>query len=49
MHHPRSNAAGRHQQLTRFPDGYISFPDFEKFCQSPEYDRQHGQNNAVKT
>ena len=22
-------------------DGYISFPDYEKFCQSQEYDQYH--------
>lgn len=27
-------------------DGYISFPDYEKFCQSQQYDQHH---TAVRT
>ncbi|KAF1362181.1 hypothetical protein EJ07DRAFT_108274 [Lizonia empirigonia] len=30
----------------RKQDGYISFPDYEKFCQSQEYDQRH---TAVRT
>jgi hypothetical protein len=32
------------------PDGYISFPDFEKFGPSPSpYDNQHREHTAVET
>ncbi|OAL51067.1 hypothetical protein IQ07DRAFT_410090 [Pyrenochaeta sp. DS3sAY3a] len=30
-------------------DGYISFPDFEKFCQSQNPYDQHREHSAVKT
>ncbi|KAF2680158.1 hypothetical protein K458DRAFT_312644 [Lentithecium fluviatile CBS 122367] len=37
-----------HQQ--RQQDGYISFPDFEKFCESQNpYENQHREHTAVKT
>ncbi|KAF1947106.1 hypothetical protein EJ02DRAFT_462044 [Clathrospora elynae] len=39
----------RYVRQYRQQDGYISFPDFEKFCQNQNsYDRHH-QNSAVKT
>lgn len=30
-------------------DGYISFPDFEKFCESQSSYDQHREHTAVKT
>ena len=32
-----------------YADGYISFPDFEKFCQSQNPYDQHREHTAVKT
>lgn len=39
----------RYVRQYRKQDGYISFPDFEKFCQTENPYDQHNQNNAVKT
>jgi hypothetical protein len=30
-------------------DGYISFPDFEQFCQNQNAYDQHREHSAVKT
>ncbi|KAF2659001.1 hypothetical protein K491DRAFT_675933 [Lophiostoma macrostomum CBS 122681] len=45
----RSESA-RYVRQYRQQDGYISFPDFEKFCQSQNpYDNPHREHHAVKT
>ncbi|KAF2106799.1 hypothetical protein BDV96DRAFT_325983 [Lophiotrema nucula] len=45
----RSESA-RYVRQYKQQDGYISFPDFEKFCQSQNpYDAQHRDQGAVKT
>ncbi|KAF1971753.1 hypothetical protein BU23DRAFT_469742 [Bimuria novae-zelandiae CBS 107.79] len=45
----RSESA-RYVHQYRQQDGYISFPDFEKFCQSQNpYQRDQRENNAVQT
>ncbi|ORX91190.1 hypothetical protein BCR34DRAFT_501596 [Clohesyomyces aquaticus] len=42
--------SARYVRQYKKQDGYISFPDFEKFCatQNP-YDNQHREHTAVKT
>ncbi|KAF2731217.1 hypothetical protein EJ04DRAFT_443510 [Polyplosphaeria fusca] len=45
----RSESA-RYVRQYRQQDGYISFPDFEKFCESQNpYESQHREHTAVKT
>ncbi|KAF2868387.1 hypothetical protein BDV95DRAFT_500847 [Massariosphaeria phaeospora] len=45
----RSESA-RYVGQYRQQDGYISFPDFEKFCQTQSsYESQHREHTAVKT
>ncbi|KAJ4302996.1 hypothetical protein N0V90_001887 [Kalmusia sp. IMI 367209] len=45
----RSESA-RYVHQYRQQDGYISFPDFEKFCQSQNpYQNQQREQNAVQT
>jgi hypothetical protein len=45
----RSESA-RYVRQYKQQDGYISFPDFEKFCQSQNpYDNPHREHHAVKT
>ncbi|KAF2802645.1 uncharacterized protein BDZ99DRAFT_201500 [Mytilinidion resinicola] len=45
--------SARHFHRHQSQDGYISFPDFEKFCQTQEYqtrdEHQNAQRTAVKT
>ncbi|KAF2795290.1 hypothetical protein K505DRAFT_240182 [Melanomma pulvis-pyrius CBS 109.77] len=45
----RSESA-RYVRQYRQQDGYISFPDFERFCENQNtYDNQHREHTAVKT
>ncbi|KAF1839051.1 hypothetical protein BDW02DRAFT_618181 [Decorospora gaudefroyi] len=39
----------RYVRQYRQQDGYISFPDFEKFCESQNPYDQHRQHSTVKT
>ncbi|CAO2649483.1 Nn.00g068680.m01.CDS01 [Neocucurbitaria sp. VM-36] len=39
----------RYVRQYRKQDGYISFPDFEKFCESQNAYDQHHEHTAVKT
>ncbi|KAF2272301.1 uncharacterized protein EI97DRAFT_462085 [Westerdykella ornata] len=42
--------SARYVRQHRQQDGYVSFPDFEKFCQSPSpCENQHREHHAVKT
>lgn len=50
MHFPKHISDPKLHNTDIDPDGYISFPDFEKFCEAQNpYETQHREHTAVKT
>lgn len=45
--HPLTSS--RKDKTNMTSDGYISFPDFEKFCQTQNPYEQHHSHTAVET